>query len=78
GVVVHVLPIPGAISGAPVPSGVRTGDGGQAAALFGGTASGLAGLPRLPFAVLSAAFLLMAVSLAASARRRPAASRHAK
>ena len=78
GVVVHVLPIPGAISGAPVPSGVHTGNGGQAAALFGGPASGLAGLPRLPFALLSAGFLLLAVTLAASARRRPAVSRHAR
>jgi Domain of unknown function (DUF4397) len=77
GVLVHVLPVPGAVSGASVPSGVHTGSGGQAAFLFGGPAAGLAGLPRLPFALLSAAFLMLSASLAASLRR-PTARRHAK
>jgi uncharacterized protein DUF4397 len=77
GVLVHVLPIPGAVSGGHTPSMVRTGDGGQASGLFALSTTGTAGLPRLAFAALSAAFLLLAVGLAASARR-VAASRHAR
>ncbi|HVN10647.1 MAG TPA: DUF4397 domain-containing protein [Kineosporiaceae bacterium] len=76
-VVVHVLPLADMVAGAPVPSAVHTGDGGQAAGLFGGSAGALAGLPRLPFALLSAAFLALGVSLAAARRRRPV-SRHAR
>lgn len=77
GVLVHALPIPGAMSGDRMPSSVHTGTGGQAAALFGTSATGLAALPWLPFALLSAAFLLLAASLAVSAPRR-VASRHAR
>jgi hypothetical protein len=77
GVLVHVLPIPGAMSGDRTPSSVHTGTGGQAAALFGAPATGVAALPWLPFALLSAGFLALAGSLAASTRRR-VASRHAR
>jgi hypothetical protein len=77
GVLVHVLPIPGAVSGGHTPSMVRTGDGGQAAGLFAAPAMAPYGLPRLAFAVLSAAFLLLAGGLVASTRR-VAASRHAR
>jgi hypothetical protein len=76
-VLVHVLPIPGAVSGDRTPSSVHTGNGGQAAFLFGGPANGQPGLPRLPLALLSAAFLALAASLAASTRR-PTARRHVK
>jgi hypothetical protein len=76
-VLVHVLPISGPASGDRTPSSVHTGDGGQAAALFGGPVNELAGLPRLPFALLSAAFLLVAVSLLATAHRS-AGRRHAR
>jgi hypothetical protein len=67
-VLVHVLPIPGRVSADRMPSLVRTGGGGQAAALFGGSAAILAALPRLPFALLSAALLMLALALAASLR----------
>jgi Domain of unknown function (DUF4397) len=77
-VLVHVLPIPGpAASGDRTPSTVRTGGGGQAAALFAGSGTWPSGLPRLPFALLSVGFLLLAVRLATSARRA-AAGRHAR
>jgi hypothetical protein len=52
-----------------MPSAVRTGSGGQAASLFGLAGTGLAQLPRLLFGLLSAAFLLLALALAASVRR---------
>jgi hypothetical protein len=68
-VLVHVLKIPGRVSGDRMPSAVRTGSGGQAAALFGLAGTGLAQLPRLLFALLSAAFLLLALALAGSVRR---------
>jgi len=67
-VLVHVLPIPGPTSGDRMPSHVRTGGGGQAAALFDGPPTDVAGLPRQAFALLSAAFGLLAVALAASVR----------
>jgi hypothetical protein len=67
-VLVHVLPIPGPTSGDRMPSHVRTGGGGQAAALFDGPPTDVAGLPRQAFALLSAAFALLAVALAASVR----------
>jgi hypothetical protein len=76
-VLVHVLPIPGPVSADRTPSLVRTGGGGQAAALFGGSAAILAALPRLPFALISAAFLLLALALAASLRH-VGANRHAR
>jgi hypothetical protein len=80
-VLVHVLPIPGPVSGDRTPSSVRTGGGGQAAALFGGALGGsgvgLAALPRLWFGVLSAVFLVVALALAASARR-VSGTRHAR
>ena len=77
GVLVHVLPIPGAVSGGHMPSLVRTGDGGQAAGLFAGPATTLAGFPRLALAGLAAAFLLLAAGLTVSTRRA-AASRHVR
>jgi Domain of unknown function (DUF4397) len=77
-VLVHVLPIPGPVSGDRTPSSVHTGNGGQAAALFAESANRLAGLPRLPFALLSAAFLVLAGSVAASIRRPGAARRPAR
>jgi hypothetical protein len=77
-VLVHVLPIPGPVSaGDRMPSAVRTGGGGQAAALFGGSAAILAALPRLPFALLSAALLMLALALAASLRH-VGGNRHAR
>lgn len=77
GVLVHVLPLRDAVSGARAPSEVRTGDGGQAASLFAAPAQRLSGLPRLPFAALATAFLLLALVLARPARRAPG-SRHAR
>src|SRR3954468_5737600 len=77
-VLVHVLPIPGPVSaGDRMPSAVRTGGGGQAAALFGGSAAILAALPRLPFALLSVALLMLALALAASLRH-VGGNRHAR
>jgi hypothetical protein len=76
-VLVHVLAISGPVSADRMPSLVRTGGGGQAAALFGGSAAILAALPRLPFALLSAAFLLLALALAASLRH-VGANRHGR
>jgi len=76
-VLVHVLRIPGPVSGDRMPSHVRTGGGGQAAALFGGPPTDVAGLPRQSFAVLSVAFLLLALALAGSLRR-VGARRHAR
>jgi Domain of unknown function (DUF4397) len=76
-VLVHVLPLPGRASGDRMPSAVHTGDGGQAAGLFG-SAGGFAGLPPLPFELLSVTFLLLALGVAASARRAAMASRHAR
>jgi hypothetical protein len=76
-VLVHVLPIPGPVSADRMPSLVRTGGGGQAAALFGGSAAILAALPRVPFALLSAALLMLALALAASLRR-VGGNRHAR
>jgi hypothetical protein len=77
-VLVHVLSRPPTVSGDRRPSAVHSGDGGQAATLFGASASGLAGLPRLPFALLSAAFLALAVILGASRWRPASAHRHAR
>jgi hypothetical protein len=76
-VLVHVLPIPGPVSADRMPSLVRTGGGGQAAALFGGSPTVLAALPRLPFALLSAALLVLALALAASLRH-VGGNRHAR
>src|SRR3954454_20618199 len=77
-VLVHVLPLPGRVSaGDRMPSAVRTGGGGQAAALFGGSRGILAALPRLPFALLSAALLMLALALAVSLRH-VGGNRHAR
>jgi hypothetical protein len=76
GVLVHALAVP--MAGAGRPSAVHTGSGGQAAALFSGGVGGLAEQPRLPFALLSVAFLGLAVIFAASTRPAFWASRHAR
>jgi Domain of unknown function (DUF4397) len=76
-VLVHVLRIPGPVSGDRTPSAVHTGGGGQAAALFSGVGTVLAELPRLPYALISAALLLLALALAASLRR-VGGTRHAR
>jgi hypothetical protein len=76
-VLVHVLKLPGPVSGDRMPSAVRTGGGGQVAGLFGLSGIDLGELPRALFALLSAAFLLLALSLMASVRRVDA-RRHAR
>jgi hypothetical protein len=77
-VIVHVLPLAGQASGGRVLTAVHTGDGGQAAGLFRTPMDPLAGLPRLPFELLSGSLLLLALLVAASARRAALASRHAR
>jgi len=73
-VLVHVLPLPGQVSGDRIPTAVRTGTGGQAAGLFGWSAD-FAGLLRLTFEVLCLSFVLLALLVVVSARRAASAER---
>src|SRR4051812_21220260 len=75
-VLVHVLPLPGRVSGDRIPTAVGTGTGGQAAGLFGWSPAGPKGLLRLTFELLSLSFIVLALLVVVSARRAASASRH--
>src|SRR3954452_819395 len=75
-VLVHVLPLPGRVSGDRIPTALGTGTGGQAAGLFGWSPAGPKGLLRLTFELLSLSFIVLALLVVVSARRAASASRH--
>lgn len=77
-VLVHVLSVPGRVSGDRIPTGVGTGNGGQAAGLFGWSPAGPKDLLRLTFELLSLSFIVLALLVVVSARRAASASRNAR
>jgi hypothetical protein len=77
-VLVHVLLLPGRVLGDRIPTAVGTGDGGQAAGLFGWPADRWAGLLRLTFELLCVSFVLLALLVVVAARRAALASRQAR